>query len=397
MLSTLFAFLALSRPSHKSMALIQSQQVLEAIKRSSRPLICVPSGANADQYACALGLKKVMKKLDKEAVIVAADGKPPKPLHFLSGHEEIEDRLHQLRQFVIELDATKTKVDQMTYELKEDKLLVYLSPKQGFWDIKDVRTSATGYKYDLIICLGAPDLESCAHVYTENPDFFYRTPIINIDHSSENEHYGQMNIVDLTASACGEVCHDMIDAMAPGLIDEEIATAFLTGMIAKTKSFKTHNVTPKTLQTASKLMAKGAKREQIVQHLYRTRSIATLRLWGRALARLKADEASKIVWTLLSQQDFMQAGAEEKELPDVIDEIIATSPDAKVVVVLYENTEKNICAIVRVERPLDAISLCATFHAAGVREEVRLCFMKKGIVEVERELIGHLKEKLKTG
>src|SRR3989338_1539802 len=247
----------------ESMALQQSQQVLEAIKRSTRPLICIPSGANADHYATALGLSKVLKKLEKDAVIVAADGKPPKHLHFLSGHEEIKDQLQQLRQFVIELDTSKTKVDQMTYELKDEKLFVYLSPKTGFWDAKDVHATSSGYKYDLIICIGSPDFESCAQLYTENPDFFYRTPIINIDHSPENEQYGQMNVVDLTASACGEVCHDLIETIAPGLIDEEVATAFLTGMIAKTKSFKTHNVTPKTLQTASKLMAKGAKREHI--------------------------------------------------------------------------------------------------------------------------------------
>lgn len=379
------------------MALQQSQQVLEAIKRSTRPLICIPSGASADHYASAIGLSRVLKKLDKEVAIVAADGKPAKNLEFISGSENITNKLENLRKFVIELDATKTKVDEMTYEMKDEKLFVYLSPKTGFWEAKDVRTSTSGYRYDLIICIGSPDYESCAHLYTQNPDFFYRTPVINIDHSPENEHYGQINIVDLTASACGEVCHDLIESIESGLIDEEVATAFLTGMIAKTKSFKTNNVTPKTLQTASKLIAKGAKREQIVQNLYRTRSIQTLRLWGRALARLKADEAANIVWTMLSQQDFMHAGANEEDLPDVIDELIATSPQARVVVLMYENNERNVCAIVRVERPLDAIALCAKFHAAGVREEVRLCFVKKNVVEVERELVEHLKTQLKIG
>lgn len=379
------------------MALLQSQQVLEAIKRSQRPLICVPSGANADQYATALGFSKILKKLEKQPTIVAADGKPSKNIHFISDHELIQPKLQNLRQFVIELDASKTKVDELSYETKDEKLYVYLSPKSGFWDTKDVRTSTSGYRYDLIICIGSPDYESCAHLYSENPDFFFRTPVINIDHSPDNEHYGQINIVDLTASACGEVCFDLIESMESDLVDEEIATAFLTGMIANTKSFRTNNVTPKTLQTASKLMAKGAQREQIVQHLYRTRSIPTLRLWGRALARLKADEETKMVWTMLSQQDFMHAGSDEEDLPDVIDELIGTSPQADIAVLMYENSEHNICAIVRVERPLDAIGLCAKFGATGMREEVRLCFINKPLAQVERELIEHLKEKRKTG
>ena len=246
----------------------------------------------------------------------------------------------------------------------------------------------------MIICIGSPDFESCAQLYSENPDFFYRTPIINIDHTPDNEHYGQVNVVDLTASACGEVCHDLVESIEASLMDEEVATAFLTGMIAKTKSFKTNNVTPKTLQTASKLIAKGARREHIVEHLYKTRSVQTLRLWGRALARLKADEDAKIVWTLLSQQDFMHSGAQEEDLHDVIDELIASSPHAKVVVLLYEDKERNVCAVVRAERPYDAIALTARFNAAGVREEVRLTFIKKTIVDVEKELIEHIKKQL---
>ena len=376
------------------MALKESQQIFEALKRSNHPLICVPSGAGADQYATAIGLARVLEKLDKKPTIVAADGKAQKNLDFLSGCEHISGKLENLRQFVIELDASKTKVDELTYEMKDDKLFVYLSPKKGFWSAADVRTSSSGYKYDLIICIGAPDHEACAQIYTENTDFFFRTPVINIDHTPENEHYGQMNVVDLTASACGEVCHDLIESIEPGLIDEETATAFLTGMIAKTKSFKTKDVTPKTLQTASKLMAKGARREHIIQNLYRTRSVSTLRLWGRALARLKMDESLHIVWTLLSQQDFMHAGAEEQDLPDVIDELLSSSPHARVVVLLYETSNHDIAAIIRTERPIDAIALCAPFHAAGTREEVRLVFKDKNIIQTETLLMEHIKKEL---
>lgn len=373
------------------MALKESQQILETIKRSTKPLICIPSGGGPDAYATALGLSRILKKLQKEPTIVAADGKPPKNIQFLEDHHIVRGDLENLRKFVIQLDAKKTKVEELSYEIKDDQLHIYLSPKQGFWDANDVRTSTSGYRFDLIICIGAPDLESCKHLYQNNPDFFFRTPIINIDHTPENEHYGQINVVDITASACGEVCHDLFEEIEPGLMDEETATAFLTGMIAKTKSFKHPRVTPKTLQTASKLMARGAKRETIVHELYRTRSVSTLRLWGRALARLKADENASLVWTLLSKQDFMHAGAEEEDLPDVTDELIASSPNAKIVVLLYEDRLGNVCAIIRAERPLDAIALAAPFKPAGTREEVRLCFLNKSIMQVEKELIGHLK------
>jgi nanoRNase/pAp phosphatase (c-di-AMP/oligoRNAs hydrolase) len=376
------------------MALGETQQILEMIKRSSRPLICVPANAGADGYASALGMARVLRKLEKRPEIVAADGAVPKQLSFLSGQDDVKTELEHLQQFVIELDATKTKVDELSYEHKDGKLYVYLSPKNGFWRPEDVQTSASGYRYDLIICIGSPDLESCAQLYADHPDFFYRTPIINLDHSPANEHFGHINAVDVTACATGEVCHDLIEAIEPGLIDEDIATAFLTGMIAKTKSFKEQTVTPKTLQTASKLIARGANRDAIVQNLYRTRSVSTLRLWGRALARLKADEDAKIVWTLLSRQDFMHAGAQENDLPDVIDELIASSPHAQVVALIYESGE-DVRSIVRAERPLDATLLTAPFNPSGTREETRLLFPKREIVSAEKELVTHLKRATK--
>ena len=106
------------------------------------------------------------------------------------------------------------------------------------------------------------------------------------------------------------------------------------------------------------------------------------------------DESLHIVWTLLSQQDFMHAGAEEQDLPDVIDELLSSSPHARVVVLLYETSTHDIAAIIRTERPIDAIALCAPFHAAGTREEVRLVFKDKNIVQTETLLMEHIKKEL---
>ena len=378
------------------MALTSTQQILEALKRSQKPLICVPTGAGADGYASALGLARVLGKLDKQADIAAANGPVPKTLQFIPGHDQILHRLENLQQFLIELDAPTASMQNVSYRVEGEKLQILLAPKIGGWNAKDMKLSSSSYKYDLIICIGAPDLEACAHLYQENPEFFFQTPIINIDHASENEHFGQLNIVDLTAVACGEVCYDLVEALEPGLLDEESATAFLTGMIAKTKSFKHQNVSPKTLQTASKLMARGANRDKVVHHLFRTRSVPTLRLWGRALARLKSDPGAKIVWTLLAWTDFVHAGAEEKDLPDVIDELIASSPDAKLVVLLYENKARHVCGIIRGERPIDLLELTHGFEPTGSREEVRVCLQEKTIVQVEHELIDQLKHAIQN-
>lgn len=376
------------------MALNEKQQIFEAIKRANQPLIVVPTGTGADGYASAIGMGNIMRKLNKPVEIVAAEGSTPKQLRFLIGHDQVRGDLGGVEKLTLKLNVAQTKVDELTYNVEGDELHIHLTPQSGTWTDSDICSERSGYRHDLIISIGAQDLEAHLHLFNDHKDFFFKTPIINIDHSSANEHFGQYNLVDTTATACAEVCHNFFAENESQLLDEEIATAFLAGMIAKTKSFKTTNVTPRTLQTASDLMAQGARRDEIVESLFRTRSVETLRLWGRALARLKSDRDKKLVWTLLSQQDFMHAGATESELPDVVDELLASSPEAKVSILLYEDSDHNICGIIRTERPHDAVALAAPFRPAGTRDEARVCFIDKNIVEVEKEIIPKIQTAL---
>ena len=372
------------------------QTALKAIERSRQPLIVIPEGGGADSFASAIGVGYLLRKLEKPVHIVSADKEPMTHLEFLDKEHspKVTTGLENIRTFLIQVDVSKTKVDELSYDIVGDKLQIYLKPRSGVWKPEDVDLSSSTYKHDLIICIGAPNLESCAEIFEKHPDFFYRTPIINIDHAPHNEHFGHINLVDMTASSVGEVCHDWIEEIIPELLDEHLATQLLAGMIAKTKSFRAPHVTPKTLQVASSLMARGANRELIVHHLYRTRSVETLRLWGRALARLKADEEKGIVWTLLSQQDFVHAGTTDESLSGVVEELIGSSPTAKIAVLIYEDFEYKTCALVHANRPHDAIVLSMPFKPSGTHKEARLYFPEKNIVETEKVIIDHLKKQM---
>ncbi len=380
--------------NHPNMVSETPKQIFEAIRRSSAPLLILPRGAGADGYASAVGFSKLIEGMGKPVEMVAADGATPINLGFLPGMEKIKPAVDNMRQLVVELDTSKTRVQDMRHEEKDGRLFISLTPHQGSWNEKDVRISHSTYRHDLIICFGAPDLEACAHLYHDHKDFFFRVPIINIDHSPHNEHFGQINHVDLTASAIGETCFELIHSINPTLISAEIATAFLTGMIAKTRSFRTPHLTSKTLEVAGKLMSLGARRQDIVRNLFQTRSVQTLRLWGRALARLKSDFETKIVWTMLSQQDFLHAGAREEDLPDVIDELISNSPEAKIIVLLYENHARHICGIIRAEPPHDARGLTELFASFGNRQEAHVCFENTAIVEAEKKIIETIKKQV---
>lgn len=368
------------------------------LERSKRPLILLSANPNVDDFSSAFGVATLLSKLTKPVEIVTSGGTTPKALSFLQNTTQVRGDIQNIAKLTLKVKLDRAGLDELSYHKDDeaDELHIHLLPRQGHWKPEDVTVETQSYKYDLLICIGGADLEQFGDVYDRYQDFFFKTPIINIDHSGKNEHFGQANVVDMSAVACAEVCYDLFCQIDESLIDEEVATYFLTGMIHKTRSFRSENVTPKTLKVAGDLISRGARRDEIVAKLYKTRSVETLRLWGRALARLKSDPRSNMVWTMLTRQDFANAGSDEQALENIVEELLMTAPDANVAVIFYEHPEKMICVKLHARRPYDALHLGAPFRAAGTREEALLRLREKDIVKAEKAVITHLKNQLST-
>ncbi|PKM91598.1 hypothetical protein CVU82_00070 [Candidatus Falkowbacteria bacterium HGW-Falkowbacteria-1] len=326
-----------------------SNQFFNLLEKSKNILITFPIDWNGDAISGSLALYLYLKKIGKNVEIGAEKMKknnnfkiPTESFRFLPSFSEIKNSLENLMKFIVSIDLTNTKVNQIKYTIEENSLNFIISPKNGFFTNDDIKSNMGGFKYDLIITVNCHDLESLGRIYDNNIDFFYKTNIINIDHSPENEEFGQLNIINLNAVSVTEIIYNLLSENKSNLIDEKMATCLLTGIIFKTKSFKTANLTPQALNTSSKLIELGAKREEIVSHLYRSRSLNTLKLWGRVLNNLKSAENNSIIWATLFKNDFKETEAEEENLQDIIDELIISIPSAKIIIIFYSLSELSI-------------------------------------------------------
>ncbi len=370
------------------------EQIKETVEKSNTILIATAKKYNTDAIAASLALAMFLEKQNKRVKVVCA-GYNLLPAHnFLPKSEEIVSDLTSLRKFIISLDVKKNKVEELSYDIKDDKLNIYITPKSGFYEERDISTSSGGFAYDLIFALNTPDLDSLDQIYEENREFFYQKPIINIDHNPENEYYGQVNHVDLTATSISEIIFDLLKHFREELIDEHIATNLLTGIISKTKSFQSPQVTPRTLSIASHLIASGARREEIVKNLYRTKSISTLKLWGRALARLRADVNNRVVWTIINKEDFDKSQAKERDLRGVIDELIINTPEAKIVFILYEKGDNHVYGIVSTEEKLDALEVLKRFNPKGTKDFTEFVLKNKTLEEAEKIILEDLRKNI---
>lgn len=374
-----------------------TEQVHESIKKSQGILICLPKNPSTDAIAAGLALFSALEKLDKRSKVVCNEFSLPPHHQFLPKSKEILSDLTSLKKFIISLDVTQARVEELSYDIKDDKLNIFITPKNGSFRERDVSFSSTDYEYDLIFVLDAPDLESLGGLYDDNTEFFYHTPIINIDHSPSNEHFGQINLVDLTATSSSEIVFELIKGLKDDILDEYIATSLLAGIISKTKSFQSTSVTPRSLSIASHLVSSGARREEIVKHLYQTKSIETLKLWGRALARLKQDRENKIVWSLLALDDFDKAGSKnEEDVLSVIDELIVNAPEAEITFILYEKEKNVIKGVVSTPSKIDSSLMLKEFKPVGSKDFIRIQVEGSDLFTTEKRVMEAIINFLKT-
>ena len=376
------------------MGLSTNQQIFELIKNSQKVLITFKKNFSGDALSSALAIFLLLKKMNKQTDIVCHDFVIAQNYAFLPEIGKTKSELAGLKKFIISLDMAANKIKNFSYDIKDNKLNIYLTPEK-LLEEKNISFKSGQYKYDLIITLDTDNLESLGEIYDQHTDFFYNTPIINIDHNPENEQYGQINLVELAKTSAAEIIFDLIEQYDINLLDAEIATCLLTGMIAKTKSFRSTNVTPRALNIASQLILNGADRDLIIQNLYRTKSINTLKLWGKVLARLKHDAVYKMAWSYLAQKDFIELNIKDTSLNEVIEELLTSAPEAEIIILFYENEKKTISCLVYTSKNYDSLYLAKSFNPNGTKTLATFEINKSDLAETAKEVIESIKQNIK--
>ncbi len=383
--------------------LSKEDQFFKQVNKAKNVLITFSVDFNGDAISSSLALFWLLKKMGKKVNVVAdtslSDNSEQisagKIFKFLPGFSEIKNTLNNVRKFIVSLDISNAKVNQIKYTLEKDKLNFIISPKEGFFTDKDISTKTSGFKYDLIITVDAMDLESLGKTYDNNIEFFYKTPIINIDHHPSNEEFGQINIIDLNTVSSSEIIFNIFKSQSVDLIDEDIATCFLAGIIHKSKSFKTPNLTPKTLLNTSQLINLGARREEIINNLYRSRSLESLKLWGKVLNNLKSTKEEKIIYSELRKSDFTETGANSNHLLSVVEELIASIPKAKIIIIFYPDfkNEKITKFFTFSVKNINSLDIIKEYQATG-SQKIAQGINYKDLNSSKEEVLKTIKDKL---
>ena len=322
------------------MTLEPQEQFKQFLEKSREVLILIPENPSGDAVGSAWALYFFLKHRSIEPTIAFSNNLSPK-YSFLPRPEKILTEISGARTFVLSFDTTRNKIVDLKTEERENKYNIYLKPEKGALDPRDFSFILAKFQFDLIVVMDSPDLEKLGKIYESNPDLFFEVPVVDIDYRSNNENFGQINLVDVTASSCSEILSSVLEQIDATALDKNVAQCLLTGIISATDSFQRKNTTPRSLAAAATLMEKGADQQETIRWLYKTQPLHVLKLWGRAMARLNWDEKSKLAWTGITMEDFVQSRASQKDIPLILEKLQENYGEGRFFMLLYNDTPES--------------------------------------------------------
>jgi len=234
----------------------------------------------------------------------------------------------------------------------------YLSGSEYFTDDPAIFQDGN---YDLVAVFDAGDL-----VYAGVADFMPhlqgKPRILNIDHHITNRGYGDINVIDPKASSTAEVLTRLFLAVGDRP-DPRVATCLLTGILTDTNGFTNAATTESALNAAAELLRLGAKITEPVNRTLRNRTLASLRLWGLALSRLKHDAKSGLSSTAIFQNDLVEGGDDEQA--EGIANFLNTFLETSALLVLKEVPGGKVKGSLRTVGDLDVSAIATALGGGG--------------------------------
>lgn len=240
------------------------QKVVQSIKDATNILVAVSDSPSADELSAALGLTVFLNKLGKHATAVFSGDVPP-AITFLEPDKTFEQTADSLRDFIIAID--KEKADHLRYKVVDDAVKIFITPYRTTISDKDLEFSQGDYNVELVLALNVTDGDHLDKALTAHGKILHDATVVTI--GAVKSSLGAIDWNDTNASGVSEMMVELIDGLKTPKVtlDEQMATALLTGIVAATDRFSNQATSSKTMTAAAELMAAGANQQLVVSQV----------------------------------------------------------------------------------------------------------------------------------
>lgn len=165
-------------------------------------------------------------------------------------------------------------------------------------------------QYDLFIIVDCSSLDRTGD--SENLFHSAKTTIC-IDHHASNLYFADINLVDKSSTSTCELVYELITAMDIEYDDRMARNTFI-GMLTDTNRFLYSSTDSRTLEIASDLLKYNIDKDYIMQELYQSNSIESLRLSSAIIDKARFLYDNKLSLCTMTSKDLDDANASIEDL-----------------------------------------------------------------------------------
>lgn len=239
------------------------KQLLERIKAANNILVTVSTNPSVDQLSAAIGLTLLLNKMGKHATAVFS-GSVPSTIEFLQPEQTLEKNTDSLRDFIIALD--KTKADKLRYKVEDSHVKIFITPYRTSITDKDLEFSQGDFNVEVVVALGVNEQRDLDQAITAHGRILHDATTISVTNGDPGT-LGSINWADGRASSLCEMIASLADPLQKDIMDGQMATALMTGIVAQTDRFSNEKTSPVTMSVSAALMAAGANQQLVASKL----------------------------------------------------------------------------------------------------------------------------------
>lgn len=230
--------------------------------------------------------------------------------------------------------------------------------------VEKITTDKSGFdNFDLIITLDCGALNRTKLEKEINNKNKNKT-IINIDHHIKMDDFADMELKNSGATSTAEIIYDLFKENKIK-INKNIANCVLTGILTDTGNFLYPSTSQKAVMIASEMLSKGARLPKIMENTWRNKSLASMKIWGKAMSRLQINKKYNFAFSVLTQKDIKESGADEEELEGIVG-FLSNLNNVNGVMLLREQPDNIIKGSLRTSRPdIDMAKLARSLGGGG--------------------------------
>lgn len=203
-----------------------------------------------------------------------------------------------------------------------------------------------------------------------------------VDHHISNPRYGAINAVLPNVAATTEIIYQYLRSLNFA-INKNLATCLFTGIYTDTDAFSNLATTSDCLAVAAALLKLGANFKDITANTMQNKSIPALKLWGRALQRLRLDSAKGIAVTVIRANDLAECQARPEDTEGVAS-LLNHLSDVKMSMVLREQDDGTVKGSLRTTHELIDVAKIAKLLGGGGHAKAAGFTVKGHIAETEK-------------